>query len=118
MLPHSRTFIILATSYVIPNSFNGIHNDVIATVHAAWEQSRKEISERGDHLIENGFYTLLGDGGLRLSAWNADNHQMTWGVFRAALLVLMDFMRTNNWYGAVRFDIYDGFNNVASALLA
>ena len=91
---------------------------MIATLHAAWEQSRQEISEWGDHLIPGGFYTLLGDGGLRLSALNVNNHQMTWGVFGAALLALMDFMRTNNWYGAVSFDIYDGFNNVATAFFA
>lgn len=92
---------------------------MLATLHAAWDSARTHIAAAGDGVLaSNGFYSVVGDGGLRLSAWNANNHQLTWGVFGAALLALMDYMRTEQWYGSVSFDIYDGLNMVATAYLA
>lgn len=73
----------------------------------------------GDRVIGgNGWYTMVGARGVRLTAWNANNHQITWGVLAAALVALKDYMSVQNWYGAVTFDIYDGVNRVASAFLA
>lgn len=49
--------------------------------------------------------------GLAFQAWNAGNHQTTWGVLRAAIGAVLDCMATSG-YGGAHFHIYDGENLV------
>lgn len=117
--PYGSTFVSLVAFHVIPPSASGIHNDVLATLYTAWDIARTHVDRSGDGIIgHNGGYTLVGDAGIRLSAWNVNNHQLTWGVLGAALMAVMDYMRVKDWYGAVTFDIYDGVNKVATAFLS
>lgn len=54
---------------------------------------------------------MVGLGGVGVNAWNADNHQLTWGVLGAALTALLDYMRIFG-NGAITFNIFDGTHMV------
>lgn len=48
---------------------------------------------------------------------NANNHQCTYGVMRAAVEALYDYMKTEHEYGTVNFDIWDGENQVGQGVV-
>lgn len=52
--------------------------------------------------------------GLTLEVTNANNHQMTWGVFSSAMEALDDFIRENGGFASATFDVYDGQNQVGT----
>ncbi|KAI4125041.1 MAG: hypothetical protein LQ347_005505, partial [Umbilicaria vellea] len=56
--------------------------------------------------------------GLTLSALNANNHQMTWGVLGAAIQALLNLMWTQNWWGAATSTVFDGENQVGSLIVS
>lgn len=71
-----------------------------------------QLETRGDGLLNNGVFDYISDAtGLTLQAWNADNHQTTWGVLGAAITAVLDCMATNG-FGGASFHIYDGENLV------
>ena len=47
---------------------------------------------------------------------NSNNHQQTWGVLGTALEILENYMQGAG-FGAVRFTIMDGSNEVGEGLL-
>ena len=51
-------------------------------------------------------------GGLVLQVWNANNHQLTYGVFGATVTGLRNWMVLNGVFGTVRFEVFDGINQV------
>ena len=72
-----------------------------------------------DHIVAVGDGNILGGnfqwplGELSVSqllflrVWNANNHQITWGVLHASIVAIASFMRTHGW-GVGHFNIYDG----------
>ena len=50
--------------------------------------------------------------GLWLTAANANNHQLTWGVLAAAIHALLVLMGVEHWWGAATSTVYDGDNAV------
>ncbi|KAA6408694.1 MAG: hypothetical protein FRX48_07776 [Lasallia pustulata] len=50
--------------------------------------------------------------GLTLTAMNANNHQLTWGVLAAAIQALLTLMGAQHWWGAATSTVYDGDNAV------
>lgn len=72
-----------------------------------------------DHIVAVGDGTILGGkfqwppGELSMSqllflkVWNANNHQLTWGVLHSTIAAIASFMNTHGW-GVGHFDIYDG----------
>lgn len=54
--------------------------------------------------------------GYRVMFANANNHQITWGVYGAALVALMQFMDAHGWGPAV-FRVVDGSNAVATGVV-
>lgn len=42
-----------------------------------------------------------------LKVWNANNHQVTWGVMHASIAALVNYMSKHGW-GLGWFNIYDG----------
>ena len=50
--------------------------------------------------------------GLTLTAVNANNHQLTWGVLAAAIQALLTLMGAQHWWGAATSTVYDGDNAV------
>lgn len=69
------------------------------------------LSEIGDGVISKGGIAWPGIGDIGFLAWNSNNHQTTWGVLRAAVAALNDYM-SRNGYGAATFTIADGLNIV------
>ena len=49
--------------------------------------------------------------------WNADNHQMSFGVLRAAVGALQDYMRREGRWGMVKFWVFDGGREVGAGEL-
>lgn len=69
------------------------------------------ISTNQDGLIGSSGYRRLGGDAITLSAYDANNHQLTWGVLGAALQAVRDFMsQSGNSFGMVYFAIFDGEN--------
>lgn len=64
-----------------------------------------------DSAVGTSFHTREG---LVLSVANANNHQMTWGVFTTAMQALDDFIRENGGFVSATFDVFDGRNQVAT----
>lgn len=54
--------------------------------------------------------------GLTLRAWNANNHQTTWGVLGAAVTAMLEGMGRDGW-GWGTFGIYDGGTQVGSGII-
>lgn len=92
--------------------------DVPRLLRQAIQETESFIDTRGDGLSgQSGVCSLRGANSRRLLAWNADNHQMTWGVLREACLALFDYMLRNNNFGSARFEIYDGNHQVGKGLI-
>ena len=76
------------------------------------------IDSFGDGPISpGGWYNAEGMNNLWLHTWNANNHQTTWGVLKAACSALLDYMTANNDYGSATFEIYDGANQVGEGTI-
>lgn len=72
-----------------------------------------QIETRGDGLLSNGVFDYMSvTTGLTFQAWNAGNHQATWGVLGGAIGAVLDCMATNG-FGGAHFQIFDGENLVA-----
>ena len=71
-----------------------------------------EMEQSQDGPISGGSFTRFSTAsGLALQAWNANNHQVTYGVLGAALSALADYMNLGGW-GSCTFSIWDGGNQV------
>lgn len=111
--PHSETYVVLVTTEGSPP------NDVSLVLISGRDSLRRRIQTRGDGLIPDGSY-LWGrrdNTGVLFRAYNANNHQLTYGVVCAALEALLDYMRQAGFSGA-RFDIYDGQNKVGEGVIS
>lgn len=75
-----------------------------------------QIQTAGDGLLHDGTFNYMSSTGVGLQAWNADNHQTTWGVLGVAISAVLDCMATNG-YGGAGFHIYDGENLVGIGLV-
>lgn len=65
----------------------------------------------------SGSYVWGLDQDYNIRVRNANNHQCTYGVMRAAVAALYDYMLTENEYGTVTFDIWDGENQVGQGFV-
>lgn len=107
--PGSQTYVILNFYYAVAG--DGIR-DLLDEAVAGMVNN---IDFNGDGLIP-GVFNWLGEGDLKLNVWNSNNHQTTWGVLRAALLALKDYM-SHNVYGTAYFTINDGTREVGEGLV-
>ena len=65
--------------------------------------------------MAGGAFHFLGAQGLFINMWNANNHQTTWGVLRAAVTVLEDYM--SKGFGTAEITIWDGVHQVSQGVL-
>ena len=63
-------------------------------------------------LVGGGYYWGLPRSAYYINVSNANNHQVTYGVLRAAVAALRDYMAQEGEYGTLVFDIWDGVNQV------
>lgn len=105
------TYINVVVQTIIPaNSLNQLLGEAFVAI-------LNQVQESGDRVIPAGVFSWVGpavDGHVAcaLHAWNAENHQFTWGVLGAALKALWDYMYTNGKFGAADFEVSDGANMV------
>ena len=74
------------------------------------------IAAQGDQPIRTG--SLVWGGSPIVVLWNANNHQLTYGVAGAAIAALRDYMVQEDVSGTLSFDIWDGDNQVGAGLIA
>lgn len=74
------------------------------------------VSKLGDGPLSGGHFGWVGDNGLVLNAWGANNHQTTYGVLGAAIKALSGYFDAHG-YGRATFLIYDGQNQVGEGIV-
>ena len=90
----------------------------ISNLFTTCSNSLGELLELSDGLVPGGSYTGTGAGNLlSIRMVNCNNHQLTVGVARAAIIALKDYMSKENDYGWVNFQIWDGDNQVGLGML-
>ena len=59
----------------------------------------------------------MSSGALVASFMNVNNHQLTYGVVRAAVAAVRDYMARDGDYGTLSFEIWDGDSEVGTGLI-
>ena len=95
---------------------NIAQNLLYTLLRGAYVQAYNEVNQGSDGPLPGGTFTAT-TGNIVLRVWNANNHQTTWGVLGAAVWAVSSFKTTNNVYGAVNFNIYDGNNQVGQGTI-
>ena len=108
--PNSSTSILLSITSGLTRAA------AYPTLAEAFDIVTDHIAQVGDGTLLAGAFNFELEGGAQLSIWNANNHQTTWGVLRAAILALADYMETKG-FGQALFSVYDGINQVGEGLL-
>lgn len=81
-----------------------------------YQAMTRHIALEGDGLIGAAGYWAKTVAGLTIRVSNANNHQITWGVFASALLALADYMRQLG-SAEVTFWVYDGPHEVGGGVI-
>ena len=108
--PNSRTNIIMTMAESIPDS---VVPDMFV---ACFTSIMTHIVVFGDSVVQSGVFNWTVDT-LAMHVWDANNHQMTWGVLAGAVHAIEDFMFHQQHWGGANFEIYDGQNIVAQGVL-
>lgn len=118
---------------------NGLHN----LLSTAFNRIISHILDHGDGLLGHGVFSWtesnaaasLASGGAysgdsssastsggppptesAIHIWNANNHQVTYGVLGVVFTSMIEFMQANGW-GAAKFEIWDGGNIVGGGTI-
>ena len=86
---------------------------VVRLLREASDFVSSHLAVISDGLLVGGKSAWLADA-LSVKVANANNHQTTWGVLRAALVALDDYMEVNEHVGAAEFTIFDGVTEVGA----
>lgn len=82
-------------------------------LRGAVENLQRTIKRKGDGEIGDGGFRWLGKEALVLTAKDANDHHITYGVLAAALQAVDNWMSSpGQYYRAVFLKIYDGENQV------
>ena len=73
--------------------------------------------EEGDRLMR-ATEMAYGSSQVFLQVANANNHQLTWGVFLEALTLIKQFLDVNGGFQSATFDILDGENQVGTGSIS
>lgn len=109
--PGTQTYVLISIASTIgaaesmATTLENILNDASAAIYG-------HIVAVGDGNIYGGkFQWPLGEFSLSqmlfFKVWNANNHQITWGVLHATIAAIASYMSSMGW-GVGHFDIYDG----------
>ena len=86
-------------------------------LNSAYQFSQSYIELMGDGVVPAAGMGHIPVDGYRLTFANANNHQLTWGVYGAAVVALTSFMQTYG-FGPAVFSVVDGANQVATGVVA
>lgn len=74
---------------------------------------RVRLIAHGDTVIAGGRFDWMGAGHNEVKVLNSNNHQVTYGVLKAALEALASYMQSERGFvGEAGFVVYDGANEV------
>lgn len=106
----SRTYILLTPAVAIAG------HAIESLLDAATDHIIHLVEAVGDTTVTDGVFNWPTNNGLVLKAWNANNHQLTYGVLGAALDAVADYM---NFHGFCRatFAVFDGANQVGEGVV-
>ncbi|KAA6415695.1 MAG: hypothetical protein FRX48_00413 [Lasallia pustulata] len=105
--PDTRTYLIVTLVARLPGPL------MLQLLSDAYSRVVVEMAEAGDGLLPGGRFEYAGQGGVGFYAVNTNNHQATWGVLGEAIEGLTHWMVSSGSYGAARFIVFDGENEVA-----
>lgn len=104
-------------TYVLLTPAVAIAGDAIENIlDAATGHLINLVEALGDKAVRGGVFNWPTNNGLVLKAWNANNHQLTYGVLGAALDAVGDYMSFNGFCHAT-FAVYDGVNQVGEGVV-
>ena len=63
------------------------------------------------------YYTSMMTEGMKLTVANANNHQLTYGTFGAAMTLVRQFVESYGGFQSATFDIWDGQNQVGTGTI-
>ena len=75
------------------------------------------LSLMGYPLAGGAYYWSQISSDYYIDVSNANNHQVTYAVLRAAVAALRDYMAQEGEYGTLVFDIWDGNNQVGKGVI-
>lgn len=108
--PNSSTYLLLIVTRGLGRA------ETYPTLVEAFKTVSEHILNVGDGTLLRGAFNYEMKEGALISIWNANNHQTSWGVLRATILALADYLEKTG-YGEVIFNIYDGVNQVGAGQL-
>ncbi|MCJ1302716.1 hypothetical protein MMC08_005520 [Hypocenomyce scalaris] len=115
--PNSQTYIVIRLGALVAGTaVQTLLAFALADVGLAVNNGRTPSSSGTAGLIPHGSYSasvgyVQTGGSVELTVWNANNHQITWGVLSAAVEAMEAFM-IQYGFGEATFSIYDGANEV------
>lgn len=117
--PGSQTYILISIASTV-DAQDSLATTLEGILAGAATAIYDHVVAVGDGNIPGGqFQWPLGEFSLSrmlfLRVWNANNHQITWGVMHSAIAAIVDYMTSWGW-GLGHFDIYDGGNRVGYGL--
>ena len=84
---------------------------------AASETIQTNQQQQGLGLVPGGQFIQQGTN-VVLKMWNANNHQLTWGVVGVVVMGLLDWIAPTSDAPAIVFKIFDGANQVGQGQIA
>ena len=84
---------------------------------AALNTVQARMAQLGNGLVPGGQFEQQGVG-VALRMWNANNHQLTWGVMMLVITGLAQYTANLSSGVAIVFKIFDGANQVGEGQLA
>ena len=89
---------------------------ITALLNSASDYVSDYLHDTRDQVVSGGQSEWDVADTLSLHLWNTNNHQLTWGVVKAALEALNDYMNKSG-YGEVEFSIFDGAHEVGQGAI-
>ena len=65
---------------------------IMNLLESAFDYVSDHLADLSNQAVDGGQFDWDGADGLSLQTWNTDNHQQTWGVLKAAIEALIDYM--------------------------
>lgn len=109
-----RTTAIILKLTISQVTFQGPITEMLL---AAYDTVRNYQAQQDLGLVPGGEFVQEGTGAV-LRVWNADNHQLTWGVVGVVVTGLLDLISLRPHAPTVVFKIFDGVHQVGMGQLS
>lgn len=113
------SFRVRATPIVVTMTVSqaALKHPIIEMLMAAYDTVQTTQVHQGLGLVAGGEFVQFGAEAV-LRMWNANNHQLTWGVVGLVVIGLLDFISTQPNAAAIVFKIFDGANQVGAGQIS